>query len=199
MKAASLSKVLRRVDDWKLKLIDLSKRNKLINFTPSKSSTVTFESPSINEVFNRLVIKDTYWNIYDPPEDRRGVKPRKTQLVPMETEPSQLRRVLRYQARKATTEFRERGIRILYISYGVLHWIDKTTNQELTSPIVLTPVELTRKSTRDPYRIEVPAVEDEAILNPALRLKLRYDHQIELPALPDFDNVSIESYLKHVE
>jgi len=197
--AASLSKVLRRVDDWKLKLIDLSRRNKLINFTPSKSSTITFESPSLNEVFNRLVIKDTYWSIYDPPEDRRGIKPRKTQLVPMETEPSQLRRVLRYQARKATTEFRERGIRILYIAYGVLHWIDKATNQELTSPIVLTPVELTRKSTRDPYRIEVPAVEDEAILNPALRLKLQYDHQIELPPLPDFDNVSIETYLKQVE
>ena len=201
MKAASLSKVLRRVEDWKLKLIDLSRRNRLVNFTQSRNSSVVFEGPGINAIFNRLVVKDRHWDIYEPPEDPRGRhrKPRKTELVPNESEPRQLRRVLRNLTRRSTTEYRERGVRILHVAFGTLHWMDKATNQELKSPLVLTPVELTRKSTRDPYRTEVPAVEDEALLNPALRLKLQYDHQIELPPLPDFDNVSISDYLHQVE
>ena len=51
MDAVSLSKVMRRVDDWKLKLIDLSRRNRLVHFRPTRSSTVRFEKPGIKTLF----------------------------------------------------------------------------------------------------------------------------------------------------
>jgi hypothetical protein len=48
------------------------------------------------------------------------------------------------------------------------------------------------------YTVRVPAVEDEAILNPALRLKLQYEHKIELPPLPDWDAEALTGYLADV-
>ncbi|MCW3979588.1 MAG: DUF4011 domain-containing protein [Candidatus Bathyarchaeota archaeon] len=204
MDAVSLSKVMRRVEDWKLKLIDLSRRNRLVHFRPTRSSNVSFERPGIDAVFERLVVKDRYWEIWQPPSEeerrigRRPRRPRKTQLVPSEVEPGQLERILRNLARRSASEYRERGVRILYVAFGMLNWVEAGTNHPVRSPVVLTPVELTRKTSRDPYRIQVPAVEDEAILNPALGLKLQYDHQIELPPLPDFEEKGITEYLREV-
>ncbi|MBC8225245.1 DUF4011 domain-containing protein [Candidatus Bathyarchaeota archaeon] len=202
MNSASLAKVLRRVDDWKLKLIDLSRRNRLVNFRPTRSSSLRFQRPGIDAVFERLVVKDRAWAIWEPPEDsgepRGKARPGKTQLVPEGIEAPQLRRVLRNLARRSASEYRERGVRILYVAFGMLSWREGGSNQPLMSPIVLTPVELTRKTTRDPYTVRVPAVEDEAILNPALRLKLQYEHKIELPPLPDWDEEALTGYLAEV-
>jgi hypothetical protein len=202
MDSASLAKVLRKVDDWKLKLIDLSRRNRLVNFSPTRSSNLRFQRPGIDAVFERLVVKDRAWSIWEPPEEggepRGRTRPRKTQLVPEGIEAPRLRRVLRNLARRSASEYRERGVRILYVAFGTLTWKEEGSSQPLISPIVLTPVELTRKTSRDPYTVRVPAVEDEAILNPALRLKLQYEHQIELPPLPDWDEETLTSYIAEV-
>ena len=80
MDSASLAKVLRKVDDWKLKLIDLSRRNRLVNFRPTRSSSLRFQRPGIDAVFERLVVKDRTWSIWEPPEDgkpRGRSRPRK--------------------------------------------------------------------------------------------------------------------------
>jgi hypothetical protein len=202
MDSASLAKVLRRVDDWKLKLIDLSRRNRLVNFRPTRSSNLRFQRPGVDAVFERLVVKDRAWSIWEPPEDegepRGRARPRKTQLVPEGIEAPRLRRVLRNLARRSASEYRERGVRILYVAFGMLSWNEGGSNQPLMSPIILTPVELTRKTSRDPYTVRVPAVEDEAILNPALRLKLQYEHKIALPPLPDWDEEALTGYLAEV-
>ncbi len=72
MDSASLAKVLRRVDDWKLKLIDLSRRNRLVNFRPTRSSNLKFQRPGIDAVFERLVVKDRAWAIWEPPRTARS-------------------------------------------------------------------------------------------------------------------------------
>ena len=203
MNSASLSKVLSRVDDWRLKLIDLSRRNRLVNFRPTRSSNLEFCRPSINPFFERLVVKDKSWSIWEPPEDSgeppRRIRPRKTQIVPKEIKAARVRRVLRNLSRRSASEYRERGVRILYVAFGTLSWREVGSNQPLVSPIVLTPVELTRKTSRDPYTVQIPAVEDEAILNPALRLKLHLEHKIELPPLFDWDENSLTTYLAEVQ
>ncbi len=204
LNAASLAKAMRRVDDWKMKLIDLSRRNRLVYFRPTRSSNLEFSRPGMDAIFERLVIKDRHWEIWQPPSDDqpnsgRKKKPKRTQVVPAETEPAQLERILRNLARRSASEYRERGTRILYVTFGMLDWTEAKNRQPVRSPIVLTPVEITRKSSRDLYRIEVPAVEDEAILNPALRLMLENDHKLSLPPLPDFDEQGIYQYLEVVQ
>ncbi|MGD2200760.1 MAG: DUF4011 domain-containing protein, partial [Candidatus Bathyarchaeota archaeon] len=203
MNSASLAKVYRRVEDWKLKLIDLSKRNRLVNFKPTRRSSVNFDKPGPDAIFNRLVVRDRAWEIWEPPEEDSPLdrKPRRkrNQLSPHNVEAPQLRKILRNLSRRSASEYRERGIRILYITFGMLSWNEAGSRQRLNSPLVLTPVELTRKTSRDPYKIQVPPVEEEAILNPALRLKLEYDHKLELPRLPDFQEETLTSYLREVE
>ena len=203
---ASTAKVIRRVNDWKLKLIDLSRRNRLINFSPTRNYSVKIEDPTIDSIFERLVVKNRALEIRMPQDENRGSfgrlfsrRPVRNQLVASEEDPRQLERIVRNLVRRSTSEYRERGVRILYITFGLLSWREAATNLPVRSPIILTPIEITRKSTRDPYRIHVPAVEEEAILNPALRLKLQYDHKIELPPLPDFETQRVSEYLKKVE
>jgi hypothetical protein len=191
------AKVAQRIEEWKLKLIDLSRRNKLINYRSTKSSGLQITSPSINSIFDRLINKGRAWEIWtpvDPSKTRRS-----TQIVTSQTDPKQIDRILRNLTRRSTAEYRERGVRILYITFGMLNWRDASSNQNIKSPIILVPIELTRKTLRDPVKIQVPAVEEEIILNPALRLKLFYDHQIELPPLPDFETSKVSEYLQLLE
>ena len=210
MDAASLSRVKRRVEEWKLKLIDLSRRNRLIYFRPTRSSNIQIERPEMRKVFERLVIKGRSWEIWQPPpaemaEGASGAsgrrsrrRPKRTQLVPAEMEARQLDRILRNLIRRSASEYRERGVRILYITFGMLNWREEGSPEAVRSPVVLTPIELVRKSRHDPYRIQVPPVEEEAVLNPALRLKLKYDYEIELPPLPDLEEKGLPAYLDAV-
>ena len=203
MDPASKTKVVRRINEWKLKLIDLSRRNRLINFTPTKSSSLHIISPEIDVIFERLVVKSRPMEVWIPKDTfnrtRLSQLGRKTQLVTSEEDPKQLERTLRNLTRRSASEYRERGVRILYISFGLLTWNDVTTNTVIKSPLLLTPIEVTRKTTLDPYKIEVPSVEEEVVINPALILKLQNDHKIELPPLPDFESQKASDYLLAVE
>ena len=60
----------RRIDEWKQKLIDPSRRNRLIYFRPSKSSTLTISTPDAEMVFNRLVVQEKSWKFWLPPVER---------------------------------------------------------------------------------------------------------------------------------
>ena len=46
--------VSRRIDDWKSRLIDLSKRNNLVYYKETKRGTLSISSPSPEAVFNLL-------------------------------------------------------------------------------------------------------------------------------------------------
>ena len=66
----AISVVERRIDEWKQKLIDPSRRNRLIYFRPSKSSTLTIGTPDGETVFNRLVVQERSWKFWLPPAER---------------------------------------------------------------------------------------------------------------------------------
>ena len=52
-----MAKINDRFDSWKNKLLDLGKRNRLINYKETKSSTLRITQPTIEELFDRLVRK----------------------------------------------------------------------------------------------------------------------------------------------
>ena len=59
--------VAARIDDWRRRLIDLSHRNRLIAYKPTKATTLTIAAPSIPELLaepDRAVP----WNFFFPPE-----------------------------------------------------------------------------------------------------------------------------------
>jgi len=81
----------------------------------------------------------------------------------------------------------------------MLIWKEIETSEEIRSPLILVPIELTRESVREPFTISVPPVEEEAILNPALQVKMKNDFKIELPPLPEeWEKQSLTSYFSAV-
>jgi hypothetical protein len=43
---------------WKERLLDLTAGNRLLNFRATKVSSVRLTSPSLNEIFDRLVVRE---------------------------------------------------------------------------------------------------------------------------------------------
>jgi hypothetical protein len=196
MTSRANARVDQRIDDWKLKLIDLTRRNKLINYRETKTSSLKITSPQIDTIFNRLAIEGKSWEIRSP---TTPLKPRRrTELSTSQPDAKQIDRILRNLARRSLSEYRERGTRILYITFGMLNWMDPLSKETLRSPIVLVPVEIVSKIPRAPVKIQIPSIEEEVSLNPALKLKLHYEHQIELPPLPDFEVIKVSEYLERI-
>src|SRR5688572_3804667 len=64
-----MSKVDTRLDEWKRKLIDPTRRNRLLFFKPTRSSTLKVVEPSPAEIFQRLVVDEKSWRFLIPPEE----------------------------------------------------------------------------------------------------------------------------------
>ena len=206
----------RRVGDWKSRLIDLSRRNNLLYFKPSKRRNLSVSSPSMERLFNRLVLRKRHLEFWYPPEESEAPKrqsqnntnfsfltekasPTTKQLVCEGTSRTDLEKILKNLHRRSLLDYRERGVRILHAAFGMLVWKEKETGEEVRSPLILVPIELARKSFREPFAISVPPIEEEVVLNPALQVKLKKDFKVELPHLPEYwESQSLLNYLSAV-
>ena len=84
---------------------------------------------------------------------------------------------------QARSTLEEQGVNALFLALGMLHYLESTDSTEVfRAPLVLAPVELTRKSARAGYTLK--ATEDEPLVNPALAEYLRRMHKLGLPELP---------------
>lgn len=85
----------------------------------------------------------------------------------------------------------EQGVHCLYVAFGFLKWFEKAdSEQELRSPLMLVPVALSRSSADAPW--ELTEAEDDAIDNLCLRQRLKQDFGLELPPLPEIDDLEEE-------
>lgn len=208
-------RVSRYIHGLKLKLVDLTRRNRLLYLKPTKSSTLFISRPDVQTVFERLVVQEKDWTFWLPPEEelqttlfeedqvvlQQGPEPeilRRDQLFCDGQSRDRLERVLKNLYRRAAADYRERGVRILYVVFGELTWREIETSEEVRSPLILVPVELSRESARDPFHLTL-AKEAEVVLNPALQVKLRNDFRVELPPLSEeWEEQSLLAYFDSV-
>ena len=232
--ASQTSSPMKRVEDWKSRLIDLSKRNNLLFFRKGKRGSLPVTQPDQQKIFESLVIKKSHLEFYlsaqqtkqleipegakkngkgknqtknkanaktAKPEAPKATlpeelkKPTAIQLVCGSLSRADLERTLKNLQKHAIMDYRERGVRILHAAFGTLNWVDLETKEACQSPLILVPLDLVRESFRQPYSIMVPPVEDEAVLNPALQVKLKNDYKIDLPPLPeDWEETTLSDY-----
>lgn len=82
----------------------------------------------------------------------------------------------------------EQGVHVIYVAFGFLKWYESAdSTEERYSPLMLVPVSLSRDSTSAPW--ELTEAEDDAIDNLCLRQRLWQDFKLELPPLPDIDEL----------
>lgn len=187
-----------RLERWQRKLLDLSLRNRLLNFRPGKGA-VTICCPDPDR-FEDLLAEGHRFDIRPLPEtfrsddgearrDREEViveyardgLDRKEIYVDLPPQELDVRLVELY--RKARAGLEEGGANILYLAMGFLVWRQGEDKREraLRAPLVLIPVTLERRSVRSPMRLM--RHDDEARVNPTLLQMLEKDFAIRVPEL----------------
>ena len=209
------SKVFEYIEEWKSRLIDLSRRNRLLYFKHAKKGNLSVSSPDAETVFTKLVHRKRSLEFWMPPEEQgdfqrktgaanlgilgQSQKPTTNQLVCDGVAREELERMLKKLNRRSLLDYRERGVRILYAAFGMLTWREIAANEEVRSPLVMVPVELSRKSVWEPFTMSTPPVEEAVIPNPALQVKLKTDYKIELPPFPENgESSSLTDYFNSV-
>ncbi len=186
-----------RLEYWKSKLIDLSLRNKLVNYRVSRASTAPVVDEVPRVVVERLLAEERSFGFLPKPEE--GPAPEGgEEFAPMAEEDlkanhvdsmlqttltqTELDKVLYNLYLKSRTSFQEQGIVTLFLAVGMLRWFeDQTSQEERVAPILLLPAVLTRKGVGRPFTLSAAPAEPE--VNPSLLRKLKVDFGVE-PKLP---------------
>lgn len=186
------------IGTWRDGLVNLSRSNRLLNFRPRKTSAVEIVDTESAKVVSALAAGQQFsfrgpavemqkstgdHEAEPPPAPGRGRK--KIGELRTATGGRDLAGALRNLLRRSQSEYLDRGLHILYLAIGRLEWTDETGSSN-SSPLLLVPVELMSNGPRQlPY---LQSAEDDAVLNPALALKLT-EFDIVLPTLKDLDDV----------
>ena len=201
-----------KIEIWKNKLLDLGKRNRLINYKETKRSTLTIKKPDIYDLWESIVEKNNplefpmYFekleeegdseNEIDVKEDKQEDETAFTFDIETNQNVRDLQRTLRNLRNKAKMAIEEQGINILYLGFGFLTWTEvEYSRNQIVSPLILVPVSLTVESISDPFMLQM--TDDEIVVNPALKYKLESDFGI---CLPEFDEeLGLQNYLDSVK
>ncbi len=192
---------LDRLEIWKRNLLDLTLKNRLLNFRDAKS-TISIECPDAAMLEDKLSSGDRFKllgraTVLDGTDGRDAtllaqrrhddvrqdfIKEAMARgelhtLVP-ETE---LDGRLTDLYRASRLAFEEGGANILYLCLGFLKWTPQEGAGPYRAPLILVPVQLERKSVRSGFRLALH--EDEARFNPTLLQMLKQDFDLSIPEL----------------
>lgn len=190
-----------RLARWKGKLLDLTLRNRLLNFKPARSNlriicpdpAALEDSLSEGKEF-RLRALPPLMDGADPREAavftaRQGCSPQDAlaqdalarREILADVPANELDGRLLEIYRAAATGLEEGGANTLYLAFGLLQWREEQDAEaRCLAPILLVPVTLSRQSVRSGFKLT--RHDDEALVNPTLLEKLRQDFKLEMPA-----------------
>ena len=159
----SESEIRARIEESRKELLDLSLRNRLLNWRPLTARGVEIVGENAAQVFTTLVTfkrrmtflpalendpNDAYtlWeSVLEPvvSADQTGNK-----LQTSETSANLQKRLLNTY-RLANSSMQETGVNTLFLGLGMLQWYESDSSQEdRRAPLVLVPVRLERTSVR---------------------------------------------------
>ncbi|WP_174627721.1 DUF4011 domain-containing protein [Candidatus Methylobacter favarea] len=189
-----------RIENWKRQLLDLTMRNRLLNFT-SRSRAIEINCIDIasledmladNQKFKILSV-DALKLASDPRSEQLHLQLHQESLLneQLQRHLSKKELIANTDSKKLTTDLlelyrtakesiQESGANILYIALGFLNWSNgKDTLRAYRAPLILIPIEITRKSVSSGFQLQ--AHEDEPRFNPTLLEMLKQDFALEIP------------------
>ncbi len=193
-----------RLDHWKRKLLDLTKRNRLLNLKPSKTAIkLHCSNPAIledklaagkkivvipmeklsgekgerdNDLFVERTGKDFKKSFIESALERNEI------VSDLEQKDLDAGMVQLY--RKARTDIQEGGANTLYLALGILKWKQSEHEERVyRAPLILLPVKLERKSAAS--RVKIVLHDDEPVFNMTLLEMLRQDFELNIPQLEE--------------
>jgi very-short-patch-repair endonuclease len=191
------TKLANSLAQWRDSLINLTNRNRLLNYKKSRSS-LDFSDLSASEVYARVLSRgSTFVQGTRPEKSNAGTKDQLGELEELVIEEFQgfdytqhkdslfvdltqreVDRILRAISSASRREFLEKGLSPLYLALGFLRWIDDDGDAR-KSPLILVPVDLISAGAKRP--IEVKRNENDISVNPALSIKM-LEHELFIPS-----------------
>lgn len=209
--ATGADRIAEQLRLWRDDLIDLTRRNNLLNATGGRGKPIRIRKPEIPEVLARLEgserssPEERSWRFHYPPSEDL-ITADASLLAAIQAEDSDisdeladdelltdvtssltLSKKLRSLDRRASSDYMDRGLRVLYLGFGLLKW-SPGEGEWLESPLVMKPVVLERASPREPFRLV--ETEDDVVVNPALAVRLENDFGIILPSFEECEDVA---------
>lgn len=220
--------ILKRLEASRRELLDLSFRNKIINFRPLKAKGLDIHDEKSTIVFHKLYvdqvamsfapIPDSAPDVAEINEDdlfesfvksRQGLAKQEEKAAERHLDDilqtpyvrARLERRLLNTYFAARSSIEEQGVNTLFFAIGMLHWADPADpNRQMRSPVVLLPVELVRKDVQSMFEVSYNG--DELGCNVSLREKLKLDLGLEWPLLDEMaeaETIDIEAYFDQIE
>lgn len=181
-----------RVERWQKRLLDLSLRNRLLNFKET-GRTLPLTVPDLAKLEDMLAEGQAFDVLpkLDDSEDFLQEELKDQRLHAQATDTESKKRLLNlYRTAKSSIE--ETGANILYLSLGLLKWYEHdTTDQPRYAPLVLLPITLHRSSSGGGYAYRIELNDEPLYSNVTLLEKLRTDFGIvadDLDDLPEDEN-----------
>lgn len=193
---------LPRLERWKHRLLDLTRRNRLLNFRESKK-VVPILCSDLSGVENQLSAGDEFTVLPKPEIVVKGKKTGKFSLEELRGNPqvcefvrermkdkqlhcplnqTELTKRMIELSRAVRLNQEETGANTLFLCLGFLKWkeTDKNAPDNL-APILLVPMQIKRRSAAADFRISM--IEEESRINITLLQKLKTEYGIDIPGL----------------
>jgi very-short-patch-repair endonuclease len=189
-----------RIEAWKRQLLDLSKRNRLLNLKPSSSvipifcpdaplledmladgKKMSFTSPPQPSDSDRDATLHLFRTGDNLAEQHARDALQRGELI-ANVDPRALEAALVNLFRKARSDLEEGGANTLFLALGMLKWRPNgETRLSYRAPLVMIPVRLERKSVKAPLKLL--RHDDDAVFNMTLLQMLRSEFAIDIPML----------------
>ncbi len=209
MAEKDISVVTREINKYRTNLLDLSRRNKFLNFTASKSKSIEIINENMLNLFDNLVLKEesmkflsfdeeeasvyiTHQNIWDDDSDESESN---LHIQTNDDKNTLNRKLIKlYRDNKSTIE--EKGFNSLFLALGFLEWKDASYQNRLSkAPLILIPVKLSKYY--DTYKVSWNF--EEVRYNTTLKHVLK-DINIILPDYESLNSkVEMKEYLENIE
>lgn len=98
----------------------------------------------------------------------------------------------------ARSSIEDQGVNILYLALGMLDWYEADSSEQVhRAPLLLIPVEIVRSDVRERFKLRY--TEEDLGHNLSLENKLKADFGLNLPHLPEPEELELEAYFNEVE
>lgn len=203
---ATLDDALRRLEDTRRGLLDLTRRNRLLNHKTTGRKTLQIVDERPAELFRLLVdqtrtmqflareeaSEEVDWGTIDAELksedsgrftvarlDSEVAKRHTDQYLQTALEGDKLQKRLIHLAREAGSALQELGTNTLFLTLGVVQWPDGAIRSR--APLVFVPVAMQRKNAATRHALSV--LDEDIVVNPCLAELCRREWRFELPEL----------------
>lgn len=219
--------IANRIEDTRRRLLDLTRRNRLLNHRTKGRATLGITKEISAEIFRLLVAESQTLQFLAREEAPRGVlipqeegdhdagadSATSFKLAPIDAKQrashhidknlqtmlmgDHLQARLLYLARQAESAREEQGCNVLFLTLGMVEWREREQGEPSRAPLLFIPVDLQRRTVRNRHHIQ--RYEDDILINPCLIELCRRVFRFDLPTVEIDEGLDMGDYFRQIE